>query len=184
LWAEPWCPSVGEVRPCTCDRCGAAAMSGGRVVIQGHGVVVRQRMGPGARGGAPEVALQRVRRYRCRACGRVMRVTHRALLRYKHYGAATIAEALGRWGLLREPAERVRQALSPWQPGAASTGWRALGRWAADAARGGLWQSVSTELEAGGRALAERLSRVLASLAAAVEGGLLAQLWEAAMLAR
>ena len=184
MWEAPGCPSVSEVRPCTCDRCGAVAVSGGRVVLQGHGVVTRQRLGPGARGEAPQVALQQVRRYRCRACGRVMRVTHQGLLKGKHYGAATIAEALVRWGLLREPAERVRRALSPWRAGAASTGWRSLQRWAEQAVEGRIWQAVSTSLQAPVRALAERAALVLASMATSVEGGLMAQLWEAAMHAR
>jgi len=113
-----------------------------------------------------------------------MRVTHRALLRYKHYGAGSIAEALGRWGVAREPAEFVRQALSPWRPGPASTGWRSLGRWAEQAVAGRIWQAVASKLEVPVRELAERASRVLASLAQQVQGGLTAQLWEAAMLAR
>jgi hypothetical protein len=113
-----------------------------------------------------------------------MRVTHQALLRYKHYGAATIAEALGRWGVLREPAEQVRQELSPWRPGPASTGWRSLQRWAAQAAEGRIWGAVATSLQAPVRQLAARTALVLGSLAAAVQGGLTAQLWEAAMLAR
>ena len=38
-----------------------------------------------------------------------MRVTHPALLRSKHYGAAAIAMALGLWGIERMPAEQVRE---------------------------------------------------------------------------
>jgi len=184
FWTGEWCPGVDEVRPGRCNRCGAAARCGERVVIQGHGVVMRQRLGPGACGGAPEAVLQAVRRYRCCACGHILRVTHRALLPYKHYGAGPMAEALGRWGVHRQPAKHVRKALSPWRPGAASTGWRSLARWARDAAAGRVWPSLSTSLGAPVRELADRAARVLASLASGVEGGLLVQLWEAAVLAR
>jgi hypothetical protein len=157
----------------------------GRLVIVGHGIVERQRLGPTAPGKPPEVAVQWVRRYRCRACGHVMRVTHSALLRSKHYGAAAIAMALGLWGIAQTPAELVRAEVSPWRErGPSGSRWRSLARWAMGAAAGALWRSVSTTLVSTARSVAERCARVLVAQAATLEGGLRAQLYAAAEHAR
>ena len=182
---EGSCPPVEDVRPGQCPRCGAGARAQGRQVIVGHGVVERQRLGPSGPGAAPEVAGLRVRRYRCRACRHVMRVTHSALLRCKHYGAAAIAMALGLWGIERMAAERVRELVSPWQQRDPSgSRWRSLARWAEGAARGALWQSVSTGLGGMARSIAERCARLLAAQASTLGGGLRSQLCAAAEHAR
>ena len=157
----------------------------GRLVIVGHGSVERQRLGPAAPGKPPEVAVQWVRRYRCRACGHEMRVTHSALLRCKHYGAAAIAMALGLWGIEQTPAELVRVEVSPWRERDPSgSRWRSLARWASGAAAGALWRSVSTSLVGTARSVAERCARVLVTQAATLGGGLRAQLCAAAEHAR
>lgn len=110
-----------------------------------------------------------------------MRVTHAALLRCKHYAAAAIAMALGLWGIERLPAERVRERVSPWlQRGPSGSRWPSLARWAAGAAAGTLWRSVSTEVPGTARSVAERCGRVLAAQASMAGGDLLAQLCVAA----
>jgi hypothetical protein len=184
LWTDE-CPPVEDVRPGQCPCCGLSARGDRRLVIVGHGVVERQRLGPAGPGTPPEVAVQKVRRYRCRACGHVMRVTHAALLRCKHYGAAAIAMALGLWGIEQTPAELVRAEVSPWRqrdPGGSR--WRSLARWASGAAAGALWRSVSTSLVGTARSVAERCARVLVAQAAMLGGGLRAQLCAAAEHAR
>ena len=115
----------------------------------------------------------------------MMRVTHSALLRCKHYGAAAIAMALGLWGIERIPAERVREEVSPWREREPSgSRWRSLARWSAGAAAGTLWQSVSTGLVGTARSVAERCARVLVGQASTIGGGLRAQLCVAAEHAR
>lgn len=178
-------PSVDELRPRCCPGCEASA--GPRVgrTIVGHGVVPRWLLGPVDPESLGEVRRLFVRRYRCRACRLVMRVSHASQLRFKHYGASTIALGLGLWGVVGQTAEEVRARLSPqptWEWG--TSGWRSLSRWARGAAEGRLWGSVSTGLEAGPRALAERCARQLVAAACAFEGGLPAQLWEAGVLVR
>ncbi len=181
-------PAVDELRPRCCPRCrSSAGPLIGRIVV-GHGVVRRRLLGPlGPRDcdSPGKVRYLIVRRYRCRKCKLVMRARPARLLRFKHYGAATIALGLGLWGVLKRAAEAVRAQLSPqpeWDRG--TSGWRTLSRWARDAAKGRLWQSVSTELAAAPRALAERCARQLAAAAQALEGGLPAQLWEAGVRVR
>ena len=184
LW-EGACPPVDDVRPGRCPCCGTGARAGGRQAIVGHGVVERQRLDPSGTGGTAEVAGQRVRRYRCRKCGHVMRVTHSALLQCKHYGAAAIAMALGLWGIERMPAERVRELVSPWrQRDPSRSRWRSLGRWTTGAASGALWRSVSTGLVGLARSVAERCARLLAAQASTLGGGLRVQLCAAAEHAR
>lgn len=184
LWTGE-CPPVEDVRPGQCPICETGARVDGRLVIVGHGIVERQRLGPAGPGKPAEVAVQWVRRYRCRACGHVMRVTHSALLRCKHYGAAAIAMALGLWGMADMPAEGVREEVSPWRRrGPGGERWRSLARWATGAAAGALWRSVSTTLVGTARSVAERCARVLVAQAAALGGGLRARLCAAAEHAR
>jgi hypothetical protein len=115
----------------------------------------------------------------------VMRVTHSALLRCKHYGAAAIAMALGLWGIERMRAEQVRELVSPWRErGRSGSRWRSLARWAEGAARGALWRSVSSGLEGTARSVAERCARLLAAQASMLGGGLRSELCAAAEHAR
>jgi len=108
-------------------------------VLHGHGVRSRQLRGPLGAEGGPETVEVEVRRYRCCACGAVLTVVPRELQPRRHYSRPAIALALARYGLLGEPAHRVRGRLSPWQVvGRVAAGWRQLGRWIRAAARGQL----------------------------------------------
>jgi hypothetical protein len=111
---------------------------GGGVVVQGHGLRVRQLRGPLAPHEAPAVTEIQLRRYRCIQCLALMTVTPAETLSRRLYSAAAIAWALALYGLsLLAPAE-VRELVSPWRVVAASsaTRWRTLSRWCRAAAAG------------------------------------------------
>lgn len=134
--------------------------------LHGHGVRVRQLLGPAVVGGVPVLREVTVRRYRCQQCGLVMVVTTEALLPRKHYGAGTIGLALWLWSVTRWPLAKVRKALSPWAKigDAAVTGWASVERWASEACAGGLWGVISTTLAARLRQQTERVMRQLEAL--------------------
>lgn len=81
------------------------------------------------------------RRYRCRACGAVIVVVPRGVLRYRHFFGAAIAWALGLFGVERRSAREVRRRTSSWRVvgATAASGWAALRRWVAAVRAGRLW---------------------------------------------
>lgn len=179
---EGGAPSVDSVRPGRCPRCSTPGRTAaGGCGLHGHGLRVRQLLGPAAVGGVPVLREVTVRRYRCQGCGLVMTVTTEALLPRKHYGAGSIGLALSLWSVTRWPAAKVREALSPWTRigAAAATGWASVKRWARAACAGGLWQAVGTTLEAGVRRQTERVMRQLEALGPPARPGN-ERLWRAA----
>jgi hypothetical protein len=138
-------PSVEEARPGCCPGCAAPSRPvGGLLVLRGHGRRARQVRGPLGPDEAPVIEEILTRRYQCRACGAVVVVLPRALLRYRHFSGAAIAWALALFGVERLPAREVRRRTSPWSVvGATSaTGWAALGRWVSAVRTGRLWSSL------------------------------------------
>jgi hypothetical protein len=108
---------------------------------------------------APVTLVVSVRRYRCRGCAAVITVVPREVQPRRHYSRPAIALALARHGLLGEPAEKVRRAISPWAI-TASPGWRTLRRWLRAASDGELPPLVATAATA--RAVAARVAQVAA----------------------
>ena len=131
-----WCvrvPGVGEVRPRVCAGCGASAISGGRIRLQGHGRVSRWVRGVVREGEPPEDVDLVLRRYRCRSCGAVMRVGPPGVLAHRRYSAPTILFALGLWCIGALPSETVRTRVSPDLHRGATASvqrWTTLLRWA------------------------------------------------------
>ena len=131
-----WCarlPGVGEVRPPTCPGCGASAISGGRICLQGHGTVMRWVRGVVREGEPPRDMDIVLRRYRCRSCGAVIRVGPPGVLAHRRYSAPTILFALALWCIGGLPPEVVRKRVSPdTRVGTTSSGqrWTTLVRWA------------------------------------------------------
>lgn len=99
------------------------------------------------------------RRYRCQRCGCVMLVVPREISPWRRFALATIALALAGFGL-GESAARLRLRLAPAQT--FEPGWASLGRWVRAVAAGKLFRWIRGVSELAGRALAERVSVVLA----------------------
>jgi len=126
-------PGVGEARPRACPGCGAGAFDGARVRLQGHGMVTRWVRGVLRDDSEPEDIDVVLRRYRCRACGAVVRVGPRGVVARRRYSAPTILFALAVWCIEGLPPEAVRSRVSPDRHrGATSEGqrWTTLLRWA------------------------------------------------------
>jgi hypothetical protein len=90
----------------------------------------------------------RVRRYLCRACGITLTVLPRGVAPRFQYAGFAIALAFALWGLERQPAGAVRDAVSTWPRVGSSQGgrWRTLGRWVAAVACGRLFRGVATSV--------------------------------------
>jgi hypothetical protein len=157
-------PTCAEARPGTCACCGAAAQPlGGPLVIVGHGLRMRQGLGPVSFGGAPEPWVVPVRRYRCRACGAVLVVGPRGLVRGRWYSGPAIAGAVAAVASGATSAV-VRAGTSPWSrvgPSAAER-WITVERWL-DAARQGALFAVKGLEELSRRRVAEHVTLALAA---------------------
>lgn len=167
FWMEGKAPGVDVVRPARCPRCSTPGRTtGGSCGLHGHGLRVRQLLGPAVVGGVPVLREVTVRRYQCQQCRLVMAVTTEALLPRKHFGAGTIGLALWLWSVTRWPAAKVRDALSPRATigDAAAGGWASVKRWASEACSSGLWLAIGTTLLAGLRGQTERVMRQLEAL--------------------
>lgn len=107
-------PSVEEVRPSSCVRCGAAARpAGGPLCLHGHGVRLRQLRGPRSPGEPPWLDVLTVRRYRCQRCAAVLVVGPCDTAPRKHYAATAIALALALFGVSGQTHAEVRAQVSP-----------------------------------------------------------------------
>ena len=127
--------------------------------MQGHGGRDRCVMGVLELGGRAVCVSVRARRYRCIACGCVMLVVPRSVAARRRYTLATIALALlARAG--GESAGAVRARLAPGST--FETGWPVLGRWLRAVREGRLFRWIRGVSELSGRALAERVSAVVA----------------------
>jgi len=104
-----------------------------------------------------------VRRFRCRACGAVVTVVPRGLLRRRLFSAPAIALALWRLGSLGESPSVVRSAISPWSTvgTTAAGGWAQLRRWSRAVASGALFAGLPAAAEGTARAVARRVAMAL-----------------------
>jgi hypothetical protein len=157
-------PTCAEARPGTCPCCGAAAQPiGGPLVVVGHGVRLRQVLGPVSFGGLPEPLVVRLRRYRCLACRAVLVVGPRGLVRGRWYSGPAIASALAAVASgATSAAVRTRTRPAPRVGNSAVERWIALERWLETARRGALFAVRGLE-ELSRRRVAEQVTLVLAS---------------------
>ena len=133
------------------------------MMIVGHGVVERQVRGPESADGEPEQVTVVVRRYRCRTCGVVLMVGPRGLVRGRWYGAGAIGLAFSLFAS-GATSRGVRARVSPSREvgGSATERWVTLTRWLEAARHGELFGVVGLDGH-GGRAVAERVTQVLAA---------------------
>jgi hypothetical protein len=153
-------PTTDEVRPARCVACGCASRPvGAGVALHGHGGRDRWVLGVVALGERPVDVVVRARRYACQRCGAVLLVVPRELGPARRYALVAIALAIAGVAM-GEPATKLRARLAP---GATfETGWASLGRWLRAVAAGKLLRWIRGVSELAGRALAERVSAVLA----------------------
>ena len=157
-------PGVGEVRPCSCPSCGVHAVSQGRIKLRGHGLVGRWVRGIVRDDGEAEDIDLVLRRYRCDACGAVMRVGPRGLVAHRRYSAPTMLFALALWSLAKHPPGAVRDRVSlDVYRGATSAGqrWTTLLRWAL---------ALTSRATSSGATLRARTASALRSVAGVLGG--------------
>jgi len=162
-------PSADAVRPASCPCCGVASRpAGGRLVIHGHGVRTRDQWGPLSAASPPEVGEVVCRRYHCLACGAILLVVPRGVLRRRVYTAGAIALALALWGVEGLVPGEVRRRVSPWRifGASAAQSWASLRRWARKVREGALFACVRASPEGAlFRAIAARTATTLAAYA-------------------
>lgn len=102
-----------------------------------------------------------LRRYRCLACGTVLRVGPASCAPFKHFSAAAIAQAMTLWTLAGLSAAKVRDRVNDWcVRGPGARGWPTLRRWARDLAAGRVFRSLRLD-DASPRELARRAAQML-----------------------
>jgi hypothetical protein len=170
-------PSCAAARPGVCPCCEAAAQPlGGPLVVVGHGVVERLVLGPRVAGGDPLQVVVKLRRYRCRACGAVLVVGPRGLVRGRWYGAGAIGQALALYARGATSAVvRARTSPSRVVGSSARERWVTLTRWVEAARRGGLFGVWVRPLGLGRRDVAEQVMLALAARAGHVLGAALSE---------
>ena len=124
----------------------------------GHGARERDVHGVLGLGAAPTLISVSCRRYRC-ACGCVMLVVPRGIGPARRFTLVSIALALVRLAA-GESATRIRARLAPGQ--SYEEGWASLWRWCRAVREGRLFRWIRGVSELAGRALAVRVSAVLA----------------------
>ena len=132
-------PTVDEVRPARCPCCGSASRPSGQGLrLHGHGLRVRQMLGPQAALAEPVAANVPCRRYLCRNCASVVLVVPGSMLHRRWYSASAIAQALALFGLEQKSPAEIRRQTSPFKivGTSAVAGWATLCRWS-DAVRSG-----------------------------------------------
>jgi hypothetical protein len=184
-------PKCDEARPACCRACGAPSRPlGGRLQMHGHGERERTQRGPEAVGQPPAQGSVLVRRYRCVPCGATVTVAPRGVVRRRLYAASAIGLALALFGLQRESAHAVREAIAPMasaRDAAEGATWSTLRRWLDEAKAGTLLvegracpetftlrqaaERVATTLQALGQRGADALGRVWQGALAAHWGG-------------
>jgi hypothetical protein len=143
-WAQAL-PSVEAARPGQCPGCGASSRPVGEGrVLQGHGTRSRQVRGPVQPGEQALVRVVQVRRYRCQACGGTCTVVPWEVTWRRLYSVASVAWALGLWGLMGMGLAAVRRLVNPWvHTGPSEVGrWRTPLRWLRAVHRGQLLRQV------------------------------------------
>ena len=118
-------PSVEELRPTRCPRCGFLAREPGRTLlgIVGHGTYSRQVLGLAAWAASVVVFI---RRYACRGCAKTISVVPDLIHPRRWYAAQVILESL-RLHLIEEKSEsEIREHFDV----VVDSGcWRSLRRW-------------------------------------------------------
>jgi len=123
-------PTAEHARPGCCSRCGAASRPTGAVVeLVGHGVRLRQVLGPAEPDGPPVVQTVAARRYRCRHCGGITTVLPRGLCARRHYSASAIGLSFCLYGLLRLTVGQTRQRICAAQHSFEPQSWTTLRTW-------------------------------------------------------
>lgn len=180
-------PCVDEVRPAHCARCGAASRPfGSRMVLHGHGLLLRQVRGVLGVGERPSVFTLWVRRYACQLCSAIMTVVPAGMLARRQYSAPSIALALHLWLMAGLSDRAVRAQVCAWQVrGRSASGWAQLYRWVS---RAGTLFTLPRAVSAEGdqHDVARRVLTMLRALApAAVSGAPIElQIFEGAALTR
>lgn len=108
------------------------------------------------------------RRYRCLACGAILLVVPRGILRSRLYSGGAIALALALWGVEGLAPAEVRTRVSPWRivGAAAAAGWASLRRWARAVRERALFTCVRASPEGARlRAIAARAATTLVAYA-------------------
>jgi len=138
----------------------------------GHGLRARQVRGPAVHDEPPVLLVLLTRRFLCLACGAVLNVTPRGMLRYRHHAASAIGLALALFGLERLSIREVRGRTSPWHF-AEPFGWLSLRRWLRSVRRGELFSGLR-RCPPGWppRLVAERVATWLAAWAEPAHSGL------------
>lgn len=162
-------PSVDEVRPKHCPKCGAAGHRPGLPrQLHGHGLRERQVRGPQSADGEPEVIGIMVRRYRCGECGSTCTVAPCEIIKGRLYSRSAIGLAMLLYGLEFRSQAEVRSQISPWREvgAGASHRWATLNRWLRAIREKRLLPFVR-RIPAGFscRAAAERVATTLAAMA-------------------
>ena len=166
-WAEKF-PTPEEVRPSSCQRCGAASRPlGGLLQLHGHGVRSRQVRGPATPTGPPELRVTSVRRYLCTRCRATQTVTPREVLAKRLFSAAAIALALAFFGVTEMALSEVRARISPWVAvgATAAAGWVSLRRWVVAVREGRLFAVRAAPTTWTARQVAARAAMTLAARA-------------------
>jgi len=161
-------PCVDEVRPAHCAGCGAASRPvGSRLVVHGHGLLIRQIRGVLAVGEPPGTISITVRRYACQLCRAVMTVVPAGMLARRQYSGPSIALALHLWLMVGLSDRAVRAQVCAWQVrGRSPRGWAQLYRWTNQAAR--LFALLRPMSDLGdARAVAQRVLTMLRALSGA-----------------
>ncbi len=94
-------------------------------MLRGHGLRLRQVLGPLMPGEPAQMVTVQVRRYRCTACRAIITVAPRGVLRRRLYSASAIGWVLARLGLDGAAVVHLRAEVSP----SMVTGHRAVDRW-------------------------------------------------------
>ncbi len=176
-------PTADEVRPLHCAACARASRPvgvGAGLTVEGHGRRDRLVMGVLEIGGAPVTVVVSARRFRCTACGCVMLVVPRELSPWRRYTLTSIALALA-GSAIGESAGRLRARLASGTT--FEEGWPTLRRWLRAVAAGKLFRWIRGVSELAGRALAERVSAVVAEASgiSARASSLEARVWAGVM---
>jgi hypothetical protein len=112
--------------------------------LHGHGIRLRQLLGPTEAQGEPAALDVPCRRFLCVVCKAVVLVVPGMMLSRRRYSAAAIAQALGLFGLEMLSAAAVRRKTSTDKVlgFAAVASWVTLHRWCDDVRAGRLFPEV------------------------------------------
>lgn len=159
---------------------------GSGLSLVGHGLRGRVQRGPPAPGEPPVDGCITTRRYRCKACGAVVAVAPRGVVRRRLYRATAIGLALALFGIEMHGAAAVREAIAPTtthRTAAEGATWTTLRRWAREAKAGALIDDAACPVTFSPRQAAERVATSLMALGR--RGlGVLERVWQGALEAR